>query len=241
MTETNEKKVIGVIGGIGPEASANLYIKMIHYMQKKYNAVQDADYPPMIIYNVPMKGFDETGIVDGELVKLQLINAANKLQAAGAEVVMIACNTVHHFQDDIISAINIPFLSIIEETSKRAQTANYKNVGILCSQSTNDLKLYNQRFLGENTRIFYCNPEQQNIVNGVIESVMAGTHGLREIRALNAIIYDLERQGAEVVILGCTELPLAITQQDCHLPLFDSLNIIIEESVNFSLSKKVSQ
>ncbi|MCD4705270.1 hypothetical protein K8R66_04310, partial [bacterium] len=66
-------KTIGILGGMGPSASANLYKKIIELAQKELQAEQDTDYPPMVIYNLPLFGFDETGIVDEELVQDQLI------------------------------------------------------------------------------------------------------------------------------------------------------------------------
>lgn len=234
MTQPQKKKVIGVIGGIGPEASANLYLKMIHYMQARYHAVQDADYPPMIIYNVPMEGFNENGIVDGDAVKRQLIETGQKLEKAGAEVLIIACNTVHVYYDELQAALSIPVFNIVEETGLAVQKAELETIGLLCSQSTNDLCLYNSKYLG-NTKIMTCSQEEQNDVNKVIESVMAGKHGLSEIITLKNIIINMTNKGAKGVILGCTELPLAINQSHTDIMLFDSLNIIIKSAVDYSL------
>ncbi len=116
---TNKHKTIGVLGGMGPEASANLYSKIIKYAQYKYNAVQDFDYPPIIIYSLPLFGFDETGIVDEKLVKQQLIDGVKKLESAGCDLIIIGCNTVHIFYDEMQAAIKIPILNIVEGTKKK--------------------------------------------------------------------------------------------------------------------------
>jgi len=83
-----KNKVIGVLGGMGPVASSNLYAKIIKYTQQEYGAVQDFDYPPIIIYSLPLVGFDETGIVNEELVKEQLIAGVKKLESAGCELII---------------------------------------------------------------------------------------------------------------------------------------------------------
>ena len=110
-------KTIGVLGGMGPAASATLYANMIEYAQSKYNAVQDTDYPPIIIYSLPLSGFDETGITDENLVKKQLIKGVQILEDAGCDSIVIACNTVHVFHDDMQKAVTIPVLHIVEETA----------------------------------------------------------------------------------------------------------------------------
>ena len=229
-----KKKKIGVVGGIGPEASANLYLKMIHYMQNRYNAVKDSDYPPMAIENVSMEGFDETGIVDADLVRKQLIDACQNLERGGSELIIIACNTVHLFADDVVENINVPLLNIIEEAANAVHRANQKCVGLLCSESTNEYKLYSERYFGS-TEVIYPTEAQQNKLNAVIEAVMAGRHGKHEIILLKEVMIDMVNKGAEGIVLGCTEIPLAINQSHTDIHVFDSLELIIRAATDFSV------
>ena len=145
MNMVQNNKTIGVLGGMGPEASSNLYSKIIKYAQHEYGAVQDFDYPPIIIYSLPLFGFDETGIVDETLVKKQLIEGVKKLESAGSDLIIIACNTVHSYFKEMQSAINVPIFNIIEETKKRVVEFGYKKVGLFASESTNKLELYRQQ------------------------------------------------------------------------------------------------
>lgn len=231
------KKVIGVIGGIGPEASANLYLKMIHQMQERYNAYKDSDYPPMIIYNLSMEGFDETGIVDEKKVKEQLLNASKSLEAAGAEVIIIACNTVHLYASYIEDRINIPLLNIVSATIDAAKNEDMKKLGVLCSQSTNELNVYDNIADIKGINLIKPNELQQNELNRVIESVMAGKHGHHEIIVCKNIMRKMAENGAEGILLGCTEIPLAINQVHTDIKLFDSLELIIAGAIEFSLSE----
>ena len=141
-----KNKTIGILGGMGPEASANLYSKMIKYTQHEYGAVQDSDYPPIIIYSMPLLGFDETGIVDQDSVKMQLIEGVRKLENAGCDLIIIGCNTVHIFFDEMQAAVNIPILNIVEETKKKVVDFGCKKVGLFASESTSKTKLYQKRF-----------------------------------------------------------------------------------------------
>jgi aspartate racemase len=121
-----KNKTIGVLGGMGPEASSNLYGKIIKYSQQEYGAVQDFDYPPIIIYSLPLLGFDETGIVDENLVKQQLIAGVKKLESAGSDLIIIGCNTVHFYYEEMQAAVKVPIFNIIEETKKKVLAYSYK-------------------------------------------------------------------------------------------------------------------
>lgn len=232
-----KNKTIGVLGGMGPEASANLYSKIIKYSQNKYGAVQDSDYPPIIIYSLPMTGFDETGIVDEDLVKKQLIVAVKKLEDAGSDMIIIACNTVHVFYPEMQAVVKIPIFNIVEETRKKVVEQEYKKVGLFASESTTKLKLYQKKFAEKNIEVIQPDNEQQKILNKVIERVMGGHQNSEDIINLKDIARDYLKQGAEAIVLGCTEIPLAINQTHTDIKLFDTMETIVQAAVDFSLKK----
>ncbi|GBE16311.1 putative amino-acid racemase [bacterium BMS3Abin15] len=232
-----KNKTIGVLGGMGPEASSNLYTKIIEYAQQEYGAVQDFDYPPIIIYSLPLFGFDETGIVDEKLVKKQLIEGVKKLESAGCDLIIIACNTVHSYYQEMQSAVKVPIFNILEETKKRVIKFGYKKVGLFASESTNKLKLYQKRFADSNIEVISPNSEQQKILNRVIEHVMGGNQKTEDIIFLKDIARDYIRQGAEAIVMGCTEIPLAINQAHTDIKLFDTIGIIVQCAVDYSLKK----
>ena len=234
---TQKNKTIGVLGGMGPSASSNLYSKIIKYTQHEYGAVQDFDYPPIIIYSLPLFGFDETGIVDEKLVKKQLIEGVKKLESAGCDLIIIACNTVHSYFEEMQSAVKVPIFNIIEETEKRVVKFGYKKVGLFASESTNKLKLYQKRFANSNIEVISPDNEQQKILNRVIEHVMGGNQKSEDIIFLKDIARDYVRQGAEAIVMGCTEIPLAINQTHTDIKLFDTIEIIVQCAVDYSLKK----
>ncbi len=229
-------KTIGILGGIGPEASANLYQKMIGYTQNQYNAVQDSDYPPIILYSLSFSGFDEKGIVDEELVKSQLIAGVKKLESAGCELIIIACNTVHVFYEAMQEAVEIPVFNIVEESRKKVEKSGYKKVGLLCSESTNKLSLYQQEFEKHKVEIITTTSEEQKKINQVIEHVMGGRQNISDVFTLKNIIQRFIKDGAEAIVLGCTEIPLAINQSHTDVKLFDTIEIIVASAVDFSKS-----
>jgi len=230
-------KTIGVLGGMGPEASANLYSKIIKYSQHAYGAVQDSDYPPIILYSLPLEGFDETGIADAMLVRRQLIAGVKRLESAGCDLIIIACNTVHVYYEEMQSAVKIPIFNIVEETKKSVLTSGYKTVGLFASESTSKLHLYEKSFDTANITVITPNEKQQKILNHVIEHVMGGNQKTEDIIALKEIAREYVRRGAEAIVMGCTEIPLAIDQTHTDMKLFDTIEILVQSAVDYSLSE----
>ena len=231
----NGHKTIGILGGMGPNASADLYQRMLAYAQKDYGAVQDFDYPPIILYSLPLAGFDEKGISDEELVRVQLVKAVQILESAGCELLVIACNTVHYFYDDLQKSVRIPICNILEETVKRVKKDKYKKVGLFCSDSTQKTHLYRNACLSQEIDIIEPSPSQQMALNDVIEHVMGGNQSADDVAQLLKITQDYENQGAEAVVVGCTEIPLAIQQSDTDMPLIDTTQILAECAVDISM------
>jgi len=233
----NKNKTIGVLGGMGPGASANLYMEIIKYSQQKYGAIQDTDYPPVIIYSLPLEGFDEKGIADSKLVETQLIDGVKKLESAGCDLIIIGCNTVHILFDKMQRAIKIPVLNIVDVTKAKVMELGYKKIGLFASESTVDSGLYQNNFKKNGIQVISPDKEQQKILNGVIEHVMGGHQKGDDIIALKEIARIYLKQGAEAIVMGCTEIPLAINQTHTDIKLFNTIEIIVQSAVDFSLSK----
>jgi aspartate racemase len=219
-------KTIGILGGMGPDASANLYKKIIQLAQDTYHAVQDTDYPPMMLYSLPLVGFDETGIAQAKAVKQQLVAGVKRLEKAGSDFIIVACNTVSYFHKDMQTAVRIPVLNIVEEVAHQIKHKQYQCVGLLTSESTNRLQLYQQALQKIGVNSLSVNEKDQQKLNHVILHVMAGTQGKKDIVVLKKIITRLRQKGAQAIVLGCTEIPLAITQKDVTIKLFDAVDII---------------
>lgn len=228
-------KTIGIIGGMGAAASADFYKKLVELAQQDYHAVNDDDFPAMFIYNLPIKDFDETGFVDPDSVKNQLITGVKKLQIAGSDFVVIICNTAHYFQDEMEQAINIPILSILKVTADEALRQGYKKIGLLNSQSTKQYRLYETAMANRRIATLSTTDSEQLGVNHVISNVISGTQGMAGKTVLQAIINRYVSEGAEAVVLGCTELPLAITQADSTIPVLSSTDLLAKATLQTAM------
>lgn len=228
---TKKIKTIGILGGMGPLATVNLFQKIIKTAQEKYHAIQDTDFPPVVIYSLPLFGFDETGLVNLDLVKDQLIIGVKKLESAGSDFIIIACNSVHYFLEDMQKSISIPILNMIKETAKQAKLSNYNRVGIICSESTSKLGIYEKEISQLGMETVKLEGEEQVIVNNIILRIMAGQNGDQDKLKLKEIIKNMVSKGAEGILLGCTEIPLAINQEGVEIKIFDSNQIIAEAAL----------
>lgn len=232
QTSTQKKyRTVGILGGMGPAASVDFYHRVVAIAQTEFHAEQDTDFPPMYLYNLPLDGFDETGFVDAEKVKGQLVSAVQKLESMGSDFIVIPCNTVHTFIAAMQEAITIPIVSIIDAVVDTLLAKNIRTVGLLTSQSTRNYQLYESAFAQKNIQFISATDDEQKQINRVIHHVMAGTQGPSDIAQLTKVVDRFVQEGAEGVLLGCTELPLAITQADVGVPLFNSSEILAHRTL----------
>lgn len=231
-------KTIGVLGGMGPEASSTLYREIIKHTQYQYQATQDNEYPPVLLYSIALDGFDETGITDAELVCSQLVEGVRKLERGGADFIIIGCNTVHHFHPQMQAAVDIPIFNIIEESKKEVLSYGFQKIGLFSSESTNALGLYQKCFDDSGISVISANDVQQAKLNRVIMNVMGGRQGLTDVFSLKEVLHEMAAIGAEGVVLGCTEIPLAFNQSHTDVRLFDTIEIIVKRAVSYSLGKE---
>lgn len=227
--------VIGVLGGMGPEASSVCYRKIIQYAQKKHNAVQDSDYPPVLLNSIAPLGFDETGITNTAQFKRFLTHGVQALERGGADFIIIPCNTAHLFYDDMQAVVDIPILNIVTETVRAVTAAGFNTVGLFSSQHTNEMQLYDSFFVDADIKLVKAMSDEQKVFNDVIERVMGGRQNLHDVFDLKEVLRAFTTRGAEAVVLGCTELPLAFNQSHTDVKLFDTIEILVHTAVDRSL------
>jgi len=164
-------KKIGILGGMGPLASSFLYKKIIMQSHNEYGSEQDNEYPEIVLYSIGLNGFDETGIVDYEKVKQQLIDGVKVLEQALCDFIIVDCNTVHIFFDDMKNAVSIPVLHLIEEVVNYVFSIGVKKVGLITSETTNDLCLYDKKLEEKGLKCVKLAKSKQKALNGMILSV----------------------------------------------------------------------
>ena len=232
-------KIVGVVGGMGPEATAAFY----EYLIEATPARRDQDHLTVIIYSEPrIPDRTEHLVAKGPSPLPELIRVAKAVEQAGAELIAIPCNTAHHFWDSISQAVDVPVLSIIDETVDRVQAAFELEVGLLrprigvmATAGTARMGLYERALQERGLETVPVSESFQQDAMKIIMGVKAGEERSRSEARFKSAVSSLKDQGADGVVLGCTELGLARGKGEFPVPLFDSLKILAEATVRAAL------
>lgn len=204
MSEEKKLRRVGIIGGMGPLATVDLYKKIID----STDAQKDQDHIPLIIDNYPQIE-DRTGFILGknESPLPKLIESANRLKNAGCEAICISCNTAHYFADDIMKKVDIKILLIAEITvnSIIKNYPNAKKIAVLCTTGTNKAKIY-EKFLKKFNLNSVPISEEINkmLMRCIYDGVKAGKTN-EFVPCFQKIVDSIE---ADLFIAGCTEIPI---------------------------------
>ncbi|MPW40108.1 amino acid racemase [Thermococcus sp. 101 C5] len=225
------EKVIGILGGMGPLATVELFKRIV----LKTPAKKDQDHPRIIIYNNP-KIPDRTAYIlgKGENPLPELIDSAKKLESWGADFIIMPCNTAHYFADEIQKAIKIPLINMVEETAEYIKTLNLKKVGLLATDGTIKGMVYHNALLKRGIEIAVPDKNgQRELMDAIYEGIKAGNLEWGREKMLE-IAKKLEKRG-EGLIAGCTEVSVVLRQEDFDIPLIDPMDVIAEKAVKLAL------
>jgi len=227
-------KRIGILGGMSPESTAAYY----QYITRAYTErFGDYGYPEIIIYSVSFQPYVDWPQQDRwDLVAQGLGEAAQKLEAAGADFIVIATNTMHLVFDQVQASVNVPILSLLDAVSEAIQARGIKTVGLLGTRFAMEKGFYQDALARKGITVLVPGKEDREYVNAVIYNELVAGQIRHESRAgFVAIIKKLAERGAEGVILGCTEIPLLVSEGDAGMPLFDTAAIHAEAALNYAL------
>ena len=232
-------KTIGIIGGVGPEATVDLYRWIIRLTPAR----KDQDHIPTIIFSYPqIPDRTEALLYGGEDPTPYLIKAVKVLEKAGADFIAMPCNTGHKFLPQVRKKIQTPILDMIKETRKFI-SQNYPNVrkiGLLATTGTIKTRVYHDVFEPKGFEIIVPSEKLQE------ENVMEAIYGEKGIKAgftddhpkelMRVVASYLHKQGSEAVIMGCTEIPLVLEDgDDVLVPLINPTRILAQAAVREAL------
>ncbi len=202
-----EKKTIGIIGGMGPLATADLFGRIISLT----NAEKDADHIHILIDNYPQIPDRTSAILRGTKSPVPyLLESADRLANAGADFLIIPCITSHGFYDELVNAVRIPILNIVEETAKYLLKNSISKCVLLATDGTRHTKVFDKIFKKYNIELFFPSDEvQRDVMSVIYNGIKAGKDSF-DVSTINCELEKLAACGAKTVILGCTELPLAV-------------------------------
>ncbi|MDA9009289.1 amino acid racemase [Alphaproteobacteria bacterium] len=223
MMRENSYLKIGVLGGMGPEASATFYLSLVKLFQTELQVRHNFEYPEMMIHNIPSPDNVEAG-VDDEL-KDYLLNSVELLEQTGMHLLAIPCNSAHVHIDAVTAASNVVVMNILEETARAVSKAKVKRVLILGTESTLKQGIYPPHLQHREIDVVVPSPDHQEVITRAIMAVCEGANDSTTKRQVLDVIESYP--DIEGVVLGCTEIPLIVSQQDMELPCFDTLQILV--------------
>lgn len=233
-TKDDRPKTIGIFGGMGPVSSAHLYREILTICQKEYGAVEEGDFPRIILYSLPIKESSNKGFDDLAAALPQLLPVARILEQAGADFMVIPCNTAHCFFRELQASVNVPILNMMDLVMLEGKRLGYRTLGLLATETTVQTALYEHVAEKNGMQIINMTVQEHALITTAIGNVTSGRQSSGDTDRLRSVSAALLDRGAESVILGCTELPLAFSQSDTDIPLLDSVHILAEEAVRFS-------
>jgi aspartate racemase len=220
-----ERPIAGILGGMGPAATADLYQKIIAATP----ATRDQEHIHVVIWADPTVPDRTPALLDnGEDPTPWLLRGAERLVMAGASFIAVPCNTAHAFFPRITPHIAVPFLHMMEETASAIEVAHplVERVGLLATTGTVTVGLYQEAFARHHIEVAVPDDANQRKVMEAIHRVKGGHTG-KEATALVGEAADyLIGQRAELLITGCTELPLVFTGANASVPVVDPTDVL---------------
>ncbi|SHK38312.1 aspartate racemase [Selenomonas ruminantium] len=224
-------KTIGIMGGMGPMATVDLMRKIIMATP----AACDQEHIPMLVDNnsqIPDRTKAIKGL--GASPAPEMVKTAKRLMMGGADFIIIACNTAHYFLPEILPQISIPVLSIIDVAVASVREKGYKNVGLLATSGTISTGLYQNSLAANSIQCIAPAAEHQHLVDDMIYDGVKANNAGYDTSAIRELLADMQRQGAEAFILGCTEVPVAVSMYGLEGTFIDPTDELAKAAVRFA-------
>lgn len=229
-------KTLGLIGGMSWESTVPYYRLINEGVKQRLGGLHSAK---LVLYSVDfaeVEHLQRTG--DWAAAGILLAQAAQKLQGAGAEALVLCTNTMHKVADAIESAVQIPLLHIADPTAARIRQAGLGKVGLLGTRFTMEQDFYKVRLQQRHGLqvLVPPAPERDEVHRIIYEELCLGQVRDDSRRSYQRVMADLVAQGAQAIILGCTEMSLLVTAENAPVPLFDTTAIHAQAAVDWALA-----
>jgi aspartate racemase len=228
-------RMIGLIGGMSWESSATYYRLLNEGVRDRVGRTASARCLLWSFNFAEIEALQHAGDWDG--LTAQMITAAKALEAGGADVLLICTNTMHRMASQVEAAVGIPLLHIADPTAESIKAAGLKKVGLLGTAFTMEHDFYKGRLADKHgLTVIVPNAEDRATVHRIIyDELVAGQVLPASREAYRAIIARMVADGAEAIILGCTEIMLLVQPEDSAVPVFDTTGLHAKAAVEISL------
>lgn len=225
---------IGIIGGLGPEATIEYYRIIVHRYKEETKR-----FPQIIIDSLDMSAFacQLKKNIDEKTTTSWLLEAVRRLKRAGADFALIASNTPHIVFDQLVTRSPIPLISIVEETCREAERLGLKKLGLMGTRVTMQADLYQKSCARYGITAIVPTPEEQDYIHEkiVTEIMFNRIIDTTRQRLLAIIQRMIDQEAIDGIILGCTELPLILVRDALGIAFLNTTRIHAESAVQYCL------
>lgn len=221
---------IGIIGGLGPRASAHFHRLLIDLCSQRYQAVQDSDYPDVILLSLASEGLSETGMIDETTLMPNIEEVFGLFDKLGVKVVAIPCNSVYAYLDRFPQYAQMQPINLPEEVAMMVSKLQAKDVGILCARGLISTRAYDPYFLAKGIEPHYPEISTQALIDQWILGVMGGRHSIQTTTGLLEVVDTLACQ-YDAVVLACSELSALVDLSVLPSNAIDSMCILAEATL----------
>ncbi len=230
-------KTVGIVGGLSPESTILYYRGLNEAVRARLGGHHNARILLNSLDFGEFVALKERG--DWDTQGRLIVDAALRLERAGADFVLLATNTMHRFADDLRARLTIPFLHLADATAERIRASGLNRIALLGTAYTMEQDFYKKRLSVHGIEPLVPNPQKRAEIHRIIYDELC--HGIvkdesREV--YRAIISGLIEEGAQGVILGCTEITMLVGPKDTACPVFDTTQIHIEAAANFIFAEE---
>ena len=227
-------RIIGILGGMGPEATADLYLRII----KLTPAKKDQDHIRIIIYSNPKIPDRTTAILGtGPTPLPEMITTGKTLEQSGADFIIMPCNTAHHYHSALQATLHIPVLNMIQLAAKKMKHSNplIRTAGLLATDGTVFSRLYDEAFKNQGIQMVLPDlMEQAEVMKAIYFYIKKGDLERGGV-ILHRVAETLIGRGVEAIVCGCTEVSLVLKDGGFSVPILDPLQVLAEEAVQYAM------
>ncbi len=220
--------LVGVLGGMGPDATVDFMARVL----KRTPATEDQDHVRLLVDQDPTIPNRQDAILrGGPSPAPRLRQMAARLESAGADFLVMPCNTAHVFADEICDAAGIPFVSMIDVTMEGVAESGAKRIGLLATRACVASRVYEDAIEAGDLEVVSQTGEELDLLTALIARIKTGDHGVEVSARMRSLAAALEERGADTIIVGCTEIPIVLDSDAVAAPLLSSTDLLAERTV----------
>lgn len=224
---------VGVLGGMGPAATVDFMARL----QAATRGARDQDHVPLIVdLNPQVPNRNDALAGEGPSPEPVLVDMAQRLETAGAEALVIVCNSAHAWADAVQAAVEIPLLNLVDLTADAVREASpgVMHVGLLAASACLDAELYENALAARGVTALVLEDEEREAFMALLYRIKSGDTGAETKAEMHRLAFTLIDRGATLMVSACTEAPLVLGAHDLPVPLIDSTQVLVDATLEFA-------